>query len=342
MEKNHFLLLLSRKLSGEIQAGENEQLQQAIQENKEYQEISEKLSFYYTYKNEGHSAAAKALAGIWEQIDAQQAVGTLEPKYNHSRLDKGTSSLQWVIRIAAALFLICSLALLTNYLLIGEKAENFIALNTAGQRLFKTLDDGTRIWLNHDSELTYSPDFGKEKREIFLKGEAFFDVAKNAAIPLFIHVGKLKIEVKGTAFNVSAYPQSRDIQVSLVRGLIEVSDDEGNDKPVLLRPRQLLTVPLKGKGQNNNFQVANLNPDLQLRSLGWTQDSLVFRKEKLKDLALQLERKYQVKIEIRNASLKEKRFSGMFSGERLEEALEALKISFPFKYTIADKLVIIE
>lgn len=342
MEKKHFLLLLSRKLSGEIQAAENEQLQQAIQGNNEYEEISEKLSFYYTYKNEGHSAAAKALAGLWEQIDAQQAVGQLEPKYNHSRLHEGTNSLHWVLRIAAALLLICSLAFVANYLFIGKKAKNFIALNTDSQRLFKTLDDGTRIWLNHDSELTYSPDFGKKKREIFLKGEAFFDVAKNAVIPLFIHVGKLKIEVKGTAFNVSAYPQSRDIQVSLVRGLIEVSDEQSNERPVLLRPRQLLTVPLQGRGKINNFQVANLNPDLQLRSLIWTQDSLVFRKEKLKDLALQLERKYQVKIEIRNASLKEKRFSGMFSGERLEEALEALKISYPFKYTIADKLVIIE
>lgn len=90
------------------------------------------------------------------------------------------------------------------------------------------------------------------------------------------------------------------------------------------------------------FEVKTLSSPTKAPELKWTQDSLVFKKEKLRDLAAQLEKKYKVKIEIRNEQLKNKRFTGIFSGEELKDALEALRLSYPFVYVIDGQLIVID
>lgn len=342
MDKQYFLLLLSKKLSGEIGIDEAEQLQRAIQEQAAYQEILDHMTLYFESADMAKEQPLRQLNQTWGIIEQASRPESFTFKYNQEAPGEKKFFNAMLFKLAGVLLLIVGVALVIYSVFNEKQTADLITLSTNQGKLFKTLDDGTKVWLNRGSVLKYNPVFGKTKREIFLEGEAFFDVVKNKAVPLYIHTGELNIEVKGTAFNVNSQLNSPKIEVSLIRGLIEISSNADKDQKVILRPNQKLSFSRMGTIPQATFQIVELATENQIQTTKWTQDSLVFKKEKLKNLVLQLEKKYQVKIDILNEELKEKRFSGMFTAEGLNEALEALKISFPFKYKINGNLVIIE
>lgn len=345
MNKQHFLTLLSRKLSGGISLEEDRQLQECIAQEESYRQIADELTRYFEQGSaevsvEDLMARQEKLKKTWELIALAQG-GNFKPKYNYKEVQKVKFFSSYWLKIAAVFVLILGSGILTFNFLNREPSLKFSTLSSSSDKVFKTLDDGTKIYLNRGSSIRYSEDFGKRRREIFLEGEAFFDVVKNKAVPLFIHVRNLHIEVKGTAFNVNAYQQA-NVEVLLVRGSIAVSSDLDKGHNVLLKPNEKLIAAADPSSGRQVFDVVNLTTEKQFQEIKWTQDSLLFRKEKLKDLALRLEKKYAVNIEIRNEELKQKRFSGIFATEDLKQALEALKLSYPFTYTINNKLVIIK
>ncbi len=216
------------------------------------------------------------------------------------------------------------------------------------------------VWLNAGSKLTYTKDFGKKNREVVLTGEAFFDVTKNPEKPFLIQTNSINIKVLGTAFNVKAYPEDKQTETSLIRGNIEVTiKNRPNDK-IFLSPSEKLVVEnivaiennKKIKVQNSasrptikeNFSIAPLVPKLSINKLKyspvdstvaetqWINNRLVFRDESFTELAIRLERWYDVTIEINDAALEEARLNGIFQSETIVQALEALKISVPFSY----------
>jgi transmembrane sensor len=343
MKKQYFLKLLSKKFASDLSTVEEEQFQQAIGQNEEYQQIAGELILYFQNKDENQLMPAEKLQNIWERITESE--NSNYEKYkpgDHGKIKSRFSFTAQNLSRAAAILILIFAGIATWYFFNQQQPVIFTTLTTADGKIFKTMDDGTKVWLRQGSELTYNDDFGKKKREMFLTGEAFFDVAKNTSIPLFIHAGSIDIEVKGTSFNVIADQKYPDIEVSLLRGLVEVTDRLNKAHKVLLNPMQKLIFSRNQSSNNNTFNIISISPNLQLQETKWTIDSLVFKKERLTDLAAQLERKYHVKIEIRNEELKNKRFSGVLRDELLPEAFDALKLSYPFTYTIKNSLVIIK
>ncbi|MDR6784903.1 transmembrane sensor [Pedobacter africanus] len=346
MKKHFFFALLSKKLSGEITIKESANLQRIIEEDEHYKQIAERLTDYFERNRQqlkyGGAAVNVELGHVWHRIAlAEQQGFEAVCDYNRQPLrDRFTKS--FLLKFAAALIVVLSCGILTFNLLNQEEPLNYSKLTTSDEKVFKTLDDGTRVCLNRGSSIHYNDNFGKKNRKIILLGEAFFDVAKNKDIPLFIQAGDINIEVKGTVFNVKAYQKNDRIEVSLLKGLVAVRGNRGKAGAVLLRPNEKL-IALVGTSLNREtFQVVRMPVDKQLQDIKWIQDSLVFKKEKLQDLVLRLEKKYNIRIEIRKEELKNKRFSGTFAAEDLQQALEALKLSYPFTYTINNKLVIIK
>jgi len=340
MEKKYFLKLLSQKLANTISDADHEQLKQAIEQNGHYKQLSDQIIQYF--KTEKKTIPAEnQLERTWAMISKAER-GAYEYSFNFEDRSNLSLSYAYFFKIASVLTLFIVLGFLSYYW--SNQKNGFNHIYTTNQKMFKVLDDGTKIWLNKQSSVRYSKTFGKKKREIFLEGEAYFDVVKNKAVPLFIHVGNIDIEVKGTAFNVNAYKENSSIQVSLVRGLIQVTDKADTAHKILLKPSEKLIFPLKKTDRigNNDFVVAIIGPKLLLKETKWTADTLLFNKEMLKVLALRMEKKYDVKIEIKSEQLKEKRFSGTFTSETIEQALEALKISYPLNYTINNRLVVIK
>lgn len=336
MERDKFIALLSKKLSAEISEKELVLLNEAITTNEHYGLLANELGSYLS-KVEYSNASAEQLEGIWEKIGTANNSDTAD-KFNYSQ-PKLSLLANPLFRIAAIFVMALTVGFL-SYRFFSD-GEDINQLTAADQKVFKVLEDGTSIWLNKKSNITYNKDFGKNKREIFLNGEAYFDVVKNADVPLIIHAGDIDIEVKGTAFNVNAYPKNNAIQVALVRGAIAVTDRQ-NSNSVLLKPNDKLFFSAKLAQSENAFQIVKLNPTVLLKDASWVADTLTFNKEKLRDLALKLEKKYDVKVEIQSDKLKEKRFTGSFSNETLDQALQALKLSYPFTYTVNQRVVVIK
>jgi len=184
--------------------------------------------------------------------------------------------------------------------------------------------------------------FGSTTREVYLSGEAFFDVAKNDKAPFIIHTGSIDITVLGTAFNVKAYPGEKNVETALVRGLIAITTHNDPDRKIILKPNEKITIP-------NDTAVA-LTPTIApavyaITALNtgkagivpetvWMQRKLEFDDEPFAELAPKMEAWFDIKIRFGNETIKNKHFSGVIEKETLEETLKDMRLSTPFSYTL--------
>lgn len=311
-----------------------------IDENEEYRLIADKLESYLEHK-EYARLNPDQLDNIWNRIDIVER-DSIKEKFNYAKPKTGLFAYTNFLKVAVALIILMGTGLLTYNLLNHPNDQQLETVIATNKKTFRMLDDGTKIWLNKNSTFSYNKTFGKDKREITLTGEAYFDVARNTAIPLFIHAGDIDIEVKGTAFNVNAYKDSPIIQVALVRGLIQITDRSDLKRKVLLHPSEKLTLTTSKNNEQHKFFISAMRSETLFNDTKWKADTLSFNKERLKDLVVRMEKKFDLKIEIRSEKLKETRFSGTFINENIQQALEALKLSYPLSYTISNRLVVIK
>jgi ferric-dicitrate binding protein FerR (iron transport regulator) len=238
-------------------------------------------------------------------------------------------------------------------------AQNLVSTRN-GSKTKIQLPDGTQVWLNADSKIAYGNDFTGSYRQVSLKGEAFFDVVKDASRPFIIHTDAVDIKVLGTAFNVRSYSNEKVMETALIRGSIEVTLHQNPGKKIILKPNEKLIVKndsvvvpasdIKAKSNDKQIPLLTLTQVHHVREGAdsatmetlWTKNKLVFDGETLQQVALKLERWYGVKVTIQSNQLKNVEYSGVFDDEELPEVLYALKVSGNFNYSIKKKEVIIE
>src|SRR5436190_2843276 len=239
----------------------------------------------------------------------------------------------------------------------GVKPINNTVSTKVGDKASINLPDGSKVWLNGDSKITYVGDFGNKTREVYLSGEAFFDVAKDKTKPFIIHTRTISLKVLGTAFNVRSYDNEKETETALVHGSIEVTLLNSPDKKILLKPGEKLLVKnisvdtlLKNKTEKRDEEapiavLTNMHyygADSSSVETSWTKNQLVFTDEPLDKIALNLERWFNVQITIVNESLKKEKYTATIEeDDKLEDFLEALKLTAGFHYSIKNKEVII-
>jgi len=215
-----------------------------------------------------------------------------------------------------------------------------------GSKTNVVLPDGTIVKLNAGSQLTYDKDYGNTIREVNLTGEAFFDVVKNKEKPFIIHTKKINIKVLGTTFNVKSYPNEKT-ETSLVKGSIEITFKDIPNKKVILKPNEKLIIAdkelptsfTKTQPSEPAVAVSHLNytrKDSTIVETAWVQNKLLFRNETFKELALQMERWYDISIRFNNPDMENLQFTGIFENETVQQALNALQLSAKFNYSIKD------
>ncbi|WP_321515767.1 FecR domain-containing protein [Marinifilum fragile] len=177
-----------------------------------------------------------------------------------------------------------------------------------------TLADGTKVWLNSDSEIKYPVQFGEDKRKVWVAGEVYFDVAHNKQKPFVVNVKDVEVEVLGTEFNVEAYHDQNTVTTSLVEGSVKLSK---NNERVIIKPNQQAII---SKDQNQ-FLVRNV--DASMYAL-WKDGVFYFKEASLGTIMEKLERWYNVKIFFVNQSVINKRFS--IEVKRYEDINEILDI----------------
>lgn len=206
---------------------------------------------------------------------------------------------------AAAILLILSTYWLT--LLYYPAMSPAIADNTlyvpAGQRVKLTLQDGTDVWLNSQTTLTYPAVFSGKERRVSVEGEAFFDVAKNREKPFIVSSQGVEMKVLGTKFNVYSYPEEKDIQTSLIEGSLHVYFSNPDKKGIILKPNEQVTI------KNGVIKVGSIpHHDYFL----WRDGIYSFENEVLINIIKKLQLYYDVKIVVNDPSIFKWEYTGKF------------------------------
>ena len=195
------------------------------------------------------------------------------------------------------------------------------------------LPDGTLVWLNAGSKMSYAQDFGINERTLNLTGEAYFEVTKNKHIPFKVHTEELDVKVLGTKFNFRNYKDDLEAKVCLLEGKVALNTRE---KETILHPDQQALLDKKtGKLSVSGTKAAY--------SAEWTNDRLYFDEVLLSDIIKELERSYDVKITVADDTLNTIRFYGNFRKreQSIQEIMDVLSSTDKMTYTMNGKNIVI-
>ena len=221
---------------------------------------------------------------------------------------------------------------------------------TYGSKTRIVLPDSSIVYLNSGSQLSYPSAFDDE-RHVALTGEGYFVVRSDSLHPFMVHANDVIIRALGTEFNVKAYPEEERVETMLVKGVVEILK-KNQTKPITeLKPgekatyikseptqqqQQEIVLPAKGYPQ----MVVGVEQKVDL-STSWVKNQLVFDAEPFEQIAVKLERWYNVEIDIRNKSLGKERLSGRYDTENIEQVMHSLQIAASFTYTIEKNKIIV-
>jgi ferric-dicitrate binding protein FerR (iron transport regulator) len=262
-----------------------------------------------------------------------------------------------VFWLAAASFLV---AFAITFTLVKSETfkyglfANKVVTPTGSTKKLK-LPDGSTVWLNAKSKITYSKNFGTKLREVTLVGEAFFDVVKDPKHPFIVNTASFNLKVLGTAFNVRAFANDKKSEAALVRGSIEVTLVNNPDKKITLKPSEKIVVrnndpeteatPTGGRAERGRtipiplITLSNIHyrdQDPLPVEAQWIERKLAFESENFEDIAFRMERYYGVTINFKDESIKSLVFSGTFKEETFNDAIKNMQTasSEPFKVKV--------
>jgi len=303
-------------------------------------------------------------------FDAEEAFNRVKIKINYANtqaflpINKGIR-LTW-LKVAAILIPIIFISGLVSKFVFTSKVsstENPFSFEVPyGSKATVQLPDGSKVELNAGSKLVCKEGFGKTHRMLNLVGEGYFKVAKNRNLPFVVHAGNLDVKALGTEFNVKAYPEDKNIVAILIHGSIQVNKTLINGKEeesVLLMPKERLVydkksdrieinVPTEKEKQivknqphtilDTSVLVSKTNIDPAIYTT-WKEESWTIYGLTLSELAVELERKYDVKILFRSEELKQIKFTGTLPDISLEQVLSAIRLISPIEFQIKGKHV---
>lgn len=369
--ENRAMILFMKKLTGELSDSEARELNHMLSSQPGLHDELQVLETVWSNNNTKTDLQEqdfdKLVARMHEQgiaFDVPSLSATPEASALLVPFKKPARLLAWMVGAAAVLVSLFWLFSerkegLTESSLVSETNQ---VSTRPGSRTKIQLPDGTQVWLNADSRLTYGNDFGINSREVNLTGEAYFDVVSNKKIPFYIHTSSIKVKVTGTAFNVRAYPSEARTETSLIHGKVEVTLNNNPEKTYYLRPREKLIVSdnMVNDSYSNADGVmakqARIAKTVQLPMLkklaynaidsipvetAWVNNKLAFTDESFREVADKMERWYGLQIVFDSPELEGIRFTGRFENESVSDALEAMRYAAKFKFLLSGNTIII-
>lgn len=311
--------IIARVLSGESSSEDILSLSEWLNENENNREEFRRLKNYWDADVAFTQSVAPAFSAdkLLRQINIQD-----------SRTRKTRSWRSYAPLIAAATLLFVFSTAFFLYYTNNHVSEYYTLLTDEHKSTF-TLEDGTIITLNKDSRLRYSDKYGKDKRNVKLEGEAYFEVAKDPEKPFLVEMNGASIIVLGTHFNVKADLNSDDITATLVEGSIRF---EGARQHVVMTPNQQLTF----SRSTSKVDIKHVDTD---SFTSWKDGLLKYKSIPFIELIEELKSAYKVEIQIDNEELKKPTVtvSGTFSKEQsIEQILKVISRSLPIRWTNSD------
>jgi len=369
-QQEHTWDLIAKKITGEATTDELKELEELLRAHPELFYPLTTIADFWKSSNPGdRRQAMEAEQALDRHLERSKALGVdldapAEDETRGAEQPRRRLRRAWLI---TPLVLLTAVTVLLVYrssppqpplIKPAEEAKEISEVVTHnGSRTNLLLPDGTRVWLNAGSRLTYEKTYGAQSREVNLTGEALFDVAHNATRPFIIHATHVDIRVLGTRFNVKSYPTDRTTETTLLKGSIEVSIKARPDEKIILKPNEKLVIanddstlhrrdPAAYKPRTTESLVNIRKPAYDSITginieTSWVEDRLVFQDEAFGTLSKDMERWYGVRIEFTKPQLEDLHFTGNFQKETIQQALEALKLTAPFTYTIHENQITI-
>ncbi len=329
MQQEQFLELVTKKLSGEATREELDALACMLQSSPD---LRRQMEVYVKFWEE---------KGVEKAGDTERALQKVLLLINDEQMVTAPAKIvgfkKW-LRIAAVLVVFVGIAAVL-YLQRNTDTSPVANLlqkqNAKGVKSTIELADGSKIWLNADSKIQYPTVFGEDSREVYLNGEAFFDIAKNPAKPFIIHLANGTVRVLGTSFNVKAYDNEQVIETSVATGKVAfIPKGKQQKDTIFLTPNNKLVFrPASGE--------ISTAVTLSEEDKAWTEGRLVFRSMLFADIAVELERNFGKKVVFRDEETKDYRLTGSFQNNTLAEIFYYLSKTKSFNYTISDEQIII-
>lgn len=289
-----------------------------LDSNKISQEEKDVLLDWIHSSEENHHYF-KQISKTWEKSiielqDKAEARLSLREYYQQRIKKQRIEIYRWTMSVAAvAIFIFAGFLLFDSDFSFGE---NLLVANSGNVKQEIVLSDGTIVWLNSNSSLKYPSKF-KRNRNVFLTGEAFFDVTSNDKKPFLVHTENLIVEVKGTSFVVTDYLDATHCETVLESGLVSLTINS-LDKKIEMKPNQQVIY-------NRTTGEASLHEVNAANHTSWRAQSLVFENNKLSEVFTQLEKWYNIEITCTNADLLQIPVSLTVDEESIEEVLDLLQ-----------------
>jgi transmembrane sensor len=297
-----------------------------------------------------------------EKIDVEKAWEEIQYRLDKNNSAQQQTTFKWLK--VAAIFLLAFVSGGIGHYFLSQKPEptepplqvEYVA--PLGSRSFVKMPDGSKIWLNAGTTLTYTTAFGADNRKVNLSGEAFFEIEKNARLPFIVQTSQINITALGTKFNVKAYEEEKTIETTLIEGAVKLEGNnfrlaeevvlKTNEKAIFTKKAQSVEINERIHPPANDIKEVTPKTGLKIISsvesapiISWKEERWVINNEKLGSLSQKLERRFAVNIIFDTELLKDYSFGGTLEDETLEQVLDAICSSSPIKYVIEGKTVYI-
>jgi len=347
-QQNNIEDLLRKFSTGELSPRESKEFAKILKEGDHNEELKAILTAYWEKAENAHI-----------DVPTNKLLERLKAKIGNTNVLPGGSSrhktLYTFMRYAAVVLITAGLTWFAKdfsksspELAVLQKVQTLHQNEVSvlyGSKSKITLPDGSTVHLNSGSVLRYPAQFATDNRKVSIEGEAYFEVQKDPNHPFLVRTNGVTVRVLGTKFNVKSYPDEKTVETTLVSGKVELYANNttitDKNRLMVLAPNQQAVFEVQ-KGNNDSIinMVHNLNVDVN-PIISWKDNRFMFRDEKFADLALKLERWYNVDIKINDQKLQNTPFSGVFVKETVEQSLNALKLAAPFKYRMEKNQIII-
>jgi len=352
MVEPHFVELLTKELTEELTCAEKQEFELLLQQNTPYKKQSAIIKEYWNSNKPAYKTSPANFNNLMDVVRVTEQSGN--EAGNKERRRK-----LWSVALKYAAVLVLGATLFLGGLSAWHGKQTSIATNwqnsTTAPRVKRklVLSDSTVVTLNSGTTLSYPLSFGDKNREVYLNGEAFFEVHKDPKHPFIIHTGKMNVRVLGTVFNIKSYDDASQSETSLIEGSIEVTLNDRKSDRIILKPKEKLIVEnnlpsqiqlnkphghkIDAVIQGTRYSLTNLTyiPNIDSAAIEtlWLKNKLAFKNEDFEAIAADMERWYGVQIIFKDNVLKDLRFTGTFERKTtVLAAFESLRAAEPFHF----------
>lgn len=218
----------------------------------------------------------------------------------------------------------------------GTGKNDYFAVSVPlGAKSQIVLPDKTTVWLNAGTSLEYNYDNKEKKRRVKIRGEGYFEVAKDKEVPFVVETGCIDIQVLGTKFNVTSYDNDNLINIALLEGAISLHREDEQSSPITVSPNEMAIYDKSRK----DLLISHIDAS---QTILWTRGILEFENESFERIVQMISRKYNVNIQIADKKLNEKRFYGTFDEkESVYDVLDKITLGDKITYEVKNKTIVI-